>query len=78
LPFVIADRDNHKMDTHANNAQLDKSKAWPTKSNVLDQTVEVNIKSNSLSIPPTVEDVRLANGHNSHQTHRELNALPDH
>jgi hypothetical protein len=26
LPFAIADRDNHKMDIHANNAQLDKFK----------------------------------------------------
>jgi hypothetical protein len=36
------------------------------------------MKSNSQLIQTTVEDVRLANGHNSHQTHQEHNALPDH
>lgn len=78
LPFAIADRDNHKMDIHANNAQLDKFKVWPTKNNVLDQTVVDNTKSNFHSTTTTVEDVRLANGHNSHQTHRRLNASQDH
>jgi hypothetical protein len=76
--FVTADRDNHKMDTHVKLAQLDKFKVWPTKSNVLDQTAQDNMKSNSQLIPTTVEDVRPANGHNLHQTHQEPNALLDH
>jgi hypothetical protein len=33
------------------------------------------MKSNSQLIQTTVEDVRLANGHNSHQTVPELNVL---
>jgi hypothetical protein len=78
LPFAIADRDNHKMDIHANNAQLDKFKVWPTKNNVLDQTAVDNTKSNFHSTTTTVEDVRLANGHNLHQTPRRLNASQDH
>jgi hypothetical protein len=78
LLFATADKSNLLMDTHVLPAQLVLSQALLTKNNVLDQTVEENMKSNSHLIPTTVEDARLANGHNSHQTHPRLNVLLDH
>lgn len=78
LLFATADKNNLLMDTHAKPAQLDTSKVWLTKNNVLDQIVEDNTRSNSQLIPTTVEDVRPANGHNSLQTPKRLNASQDH
>jgi hypothetical protein len=78
LPFATADKNNLLMDTHVLHAQPVWSKAWLTKNNVLDQTVEDNMKSNLELIPTTVEDVRPANGHNSLQMLQELNVLLDH
>jgi hypothetical protein len=77
LLIAIADKNNHLMDTHANHAELDLFKAQLTKSNVLDQIAVDNMISNSQLIPTTVEDVRHANGHNSLQTHQELNVFQE-
>jgi hypothetical protein len=74
---VTADKNNLRMDIAVKHVQLDTSKAWLTKNNVLDQTVEDNMRSNSQLIPTTVEDVRLANGHNSLQIPQELNVYQD-
>lgn len=78
LLFVTADKNNPLMDIHVFHAQPVWSKAWLTKNNVLDQTVEDNMRSNLELIPTTVEDVRPVNGHNSHQMPQELNVLLDH
>jgi len=75
---VTADRDNQLTDTHALLAQQELSKALPTKKFVSDHHAQVNTKSPLELTTSTVEDVILANGHNSCQTHQELNALPDH
>lgn len=78
LPIAIADKNNHQMDTHANHVELDSFKAQLIKSNVLDQIAVDNMIFNYQLIPTTVEDVRLANGHNLLQTHQELNVYQDH
>lgn len=67
-----------QMDTLVKIAQLDTSKAWPIINNVSDQTVEDNMRSNSQLILTTVEDVKLANGHNSLLTHQRPNVSQDH
>jgi hypothetical protein len=78
LLFATVEKRYLPMDIHAMLVQLDTSKAWLTTNNVLDQTVEDNMRSNSQLILTTVEDVKLANGHNSLQTHQRLNVSQDH
>jgi uncharacterized protein (UPF0216 family) len=75
---ATADKDIQQMDMNALNAQQELSKAWPTKKFVSDHHVPDNTKSLLLLINSAVEDVILANGHNSCQTHLELHALKDH
>lgn len=75
---VVADKSNHQMDTPVLTAQLVPSKALPTKRFAWDHHVPDNTKSLLELMRSTVEDVILANGHNSCQTLPELNASKDH
>jgi flagellar biosynthesis/type III secretory pathway chaperone len=78
LLFATVEKRYLPMDTHVMLVQQDQSKAWLTTNNVSDQTVEDNMRSNSQLILTTVEDVRLANGHNSLLTHQRPNVSQDH
>jgi hypothetical protein len=75
---VVADKSNHQMDTLVKAAQLVLSKALLTKRFASDHHVPDNTKSLLELTRSTVEDVILANGHNSCQTLPELNASKDH
>jgi hypothetical protein len=57
-----APKDNLKMDTLVNNAQLDKSKIQTTSSFATPQLVVVNMISNAQWIQSTVEDANHAHG----------------
>jgi hypothetical protein len=75
---AAADRRDHQMDTNAKTAQLDSSNTLKIQRDVSDQLAVDNIKSNFQLIRIAVELVKLANGHNSSQMHKELNACKDH
>lgn len=76
--IVDVEKDNLQMDTLANNAQLEPSRAQLTPRLVWDHNVLENTKSNSRLMRSPVEHVILVNGHNSCQTLQELNACLDH
>jgi hypothetical protein len=77
LSALIALPDNQLMDTHANNAQLDKFKMLTTPRDATPQPVLDNTKSDSPLTTLTVEDVRLANGQHTCQMPPETNASLD-
>jgi hypothetical protein len=75
---AVAEKDNQLMDTHVNHAQLAQSRVPPTRRYVSDHHALDNTKSNLLLITLAAVLVKLANGHNSCQTHKEHNACKDH
>lgn len=70
--------DNHPIDIHASNAQLDKLYHQPIHNNATLQLVLDNTKLDQLLTTSTVVLVKLANGHNTCQTLKEPNACLDH
>jgi hypothetical protein len=77
LNAQTASREDQMTTTLVNNAHSDKSKTHKTKTDVSLELAMVLDKSNLLLITPAVEDVKLANGHNSPQTRPRLNVLLD-
>ena len=73
-----ADRETQQTDIHASTAQQELFNTQPTIRFVLDHHAQVNTKLLLVLMRSTVEDVILANGHNTCQMHQELNALLDH
>jgi hypothetical protein len=77
LNAQIASQEDQMTTTLVNNAHSDKSKTHKTKTDVSLELAISQDKSNLLLITPAVEDVKLANGHNSPQTRPRLNVLLD-
>ena len=73
----VAPLDNLLMVMNANNAHLVRFNLQQIQKFVLLHNVMDNIKSDYQLITSNVEDVIPANGLNSHQTHKELNALKE-
>lgn len=65
-------------DIHAKDVSQELSKIQITSANASNHTAWELIKSESQLMPPPAEDVRIANGQDTFQTTRELNASWDH
>jgi hypothetical protein len=78
LNAQTASQEDQMITTLVNNAHSDKSKTHQTKTDVLLELAMVLEIFNLPLITLAVEDVKLANGHNSNQMQPKLNVLLDH
>jgi hypothetical protein len=73
-PLATVFQEEMVKDTHARDVSQELSKIQIMSTNASNHTAWELIKSESQLMPPPVEDVRIANGQDTFQITRELNA----